>query len=186
MSTERSKQLREKIESMGGIVGMGSGLPPELEEKFLEHVLACEAEEEGPPLLDHLTAAGVDVPQPDQIDDAALGAKLHEVFEALARLRVYLRSTDHLSDRELYRYLCEEMLVQPTSISSAPDSFWHFDVIGSGSDEDVAIYLRYYADSEERRRWAADFPDLPIPESPPFDRDRRLPRPPWERQTAGK
>jgi hypothetical protein len=38
--------------------------------------------------------------------------------------------------------------------------------------------MRYYADEEERARWAADFPDFPMPprEKPPFDRDRHLPQ----------
>ena len=88
---------------------------------------------------------------------------------------------DHLTDRELYRYLREEMLEQPIRISGDPNSFWQFDVIGGGSEEDIAIYLRYYADDEERSRWAVEFPDMPMPEREklPFDRDRYLPRPPW-------
>jgi hypothetical protein len=38
--------------------------------------------------------------------------------------------------------------------------------------------MHYYADEEERARWAADFPDFPMPpkEKPPFDRDRHLPK----------
>jgi hypothetical protein len=157
-----------------------------VEELFLTRVLARELEldQEGPPLADHLRAAGVEVPRPDDLDDAVLPSKLREVIEAMARLRVYLSSTDHLNDRELYRYLCEKMLPQPTAISDDPNSAWHYDVIGGGSEEDIAIYLRYYAGSEERRRWAAEFPDLllPEPEKPPFDRDRHMPRAPWEQR----
>jgi hypothetical protein len=180
---KRLNGLRKQIEARGGIVGLAPGCPPELEEEFLEQVLACELEEEGPPLIEHLRAAGVEVARADELDEPALTSKLWEVIEALGRLRVYLGSTDHLSDRDLYRYLCEEMLEQPTRVSDQANSAWYFDVIGSGSEEDVAIYLRYYADPEERRHWASHFPDTPIPEPEkrPFDRDRYLPRAPWGR-----
>jgi hypothetical protein len=184
----RLRRLREQLEVKGGILGVSAGCPPELEERFLEHVLACELEDDGPPLIEHLREVGVRVPRPDELDEAALSSKLWEVIEALGRLRVYLRSTDHLDDRQLYRYLCEEMLEQPTVVSENPNSVWQFDVIGGGSEEDIAIYLRYYADAEERRRWAADFPDMPIPEPEerPFDRDRHLPRPPWESPSSAR
>lgn len=180
---KRTRELREQIEAMGGMIGVEPGCPPEVEERFLEQVLACELEDEGPPLLEHLRRADVQVPRPDELDDTALPAKLREVIEALGRMRVYLSSTDHLSDRKLYRYVWEEMLEKPILIADDPHSAWHFDVIGSGSEKDIAIYLRYYADAEERSRWAVDFPDMTIPkqEKLPFDRDRHLPRAPWDR-----
>ncbi len=162
------------------MAAVGSGLPPEIEEQFLRHVLACELEEEGgPPLLEQLRSVGVEVAPPDELDDERLPAKLREVIDGLATLRVYLSSTDHLSDRDLYRYLWKDVLPQPTLIDDDPRSAWHYGVVGGGSDEDIAIYLRYYADSEERARWATDFPDMDIPtqERRPFDRDRHLPRP---------
>jgi len=42
------------------------------------------------------------------------------------------------------------------------------DLIGSGSDEEVSLYLKYYADEDERQRWIQDFPDIQVP-----DRERR-------------
>ena len=54
------------------------------------------------------------------------------------------------------------------------------DVLGSGSEEDTYLYLKYYADDDWRRFWLKDFPDDEIPdhEDPPYDRDRLLPKPP--------
>jgi hypothetical protein len=48
----------------------------------------------------------------------------------------------------------------------------HFDVIGSGSEEDTHIYLMYYASEEERARWKTDFPndELPPRKTPPHTR----------------
>jgi hypothetical protein len=42
----------------------------------------------------------------------------------------------------------------------------------------MAIFLKYYADDAERRRWHEEFPDEPLPPraSLPYDRDRNLPR----------
>ena len=61
-----------------------------------------------------------------------------------------------------------------------PGSGWrnYIDLIGSGSEEDIEIGLRYYESEEDRRRWAKEFPKDVIPphEDPPFDRDRLLPK----------
>lgn len=180
--TNLTAQYRRRIEAMGGIVGVAKDCPPEIAEQFLKHVLDYELQGEGPPLLEHLQRMDVGVPAADDLDDHSLPVKLWEIIAALATLRVYLQSTDHLSDRQLYRYLREEMLMQPTAISDDPKSAWHFDVIGSGSAEDIDIYLRYYADDEERERWAVECPDMTIPEKAPrpFARDCRLPRRAWE------
>jgi hypothetical protein len=58
------------------------------------------------------------------------------------------------------------------------DSAYHIDLLGSGSEEDLQLYLKYYADEEERGRWLKDFPDVAMPdhEHPPYDRDRYLPQ----------
>ena len=61
------------------------------------------------------------------------------------------------------------------------NSACHIDLVSSGSEEDIRLWLRYYADEEDRQRWRKDFPDDDIPprETPPHDRDRHLPRARW-------
>jgi hypothetical protein len=57
-------------------------------------------------------------------------------------------------------------------------SAWDVDLLVSGSEEDICLYLKYYADDATRCKWPADFPDYRTPEreQPTFDRDRHLPR----------
>jgi hypothetical protein len=152
--------------------------PPEVAAQFWQSVAAYEQA----PLTTHfqqLEEAGVELPEPEAMDDRRLTAKLWEVLEGLARLRVFLGQTDHLSDRELYALLWCELLREPVKDMPLDESSaWHIDLTGSGSEEDTYLYLKYYADEETRRRWAADFPGDEMPErvAPPFDRDHYLPQ----------
>lgn len=147
--------------------------PPEVAAQFWQSVAAYEQA----PLTTHFRQLGearVELPDPEAMNDQRLTAKLWEVIEALARLRVFLGQTDHLSDRELYTLLWRELLHEPVKDMPLDESAaWHIDLTGGGSEEDTYLYLKYYADEETRQRWVADFPDHELPEhaEPPFARD---------------
>ena len=110
--------------------------------------------------------------------DASLHAKLHQVLRALATMHCFLEDTDHLSDRELYTWLWSDGLHEETPDLSHLGGAWHTSSSGSGNDEDIAIFLKYYASEKERRRWKADFPNDSLPPhcALPYNRDRSLPR----------
>jgi hypothetical protein len=134
-----------------------------------------EGEEAGVVPLEVLRAEGLDIPQVPPDDAAGLRAKLFEIIEAMFEIGIVVESTDHLSDAELYRFLVGDALLHETIISRAGGT-WHISPIGSGSEDDNAIYLRYYADDGYREQWRRDFGDpLPPKEKPPYDRDRLLP-----------
>jgi len=158
--------------------------PPEILEQYWQNVVAFETAPRTTP-FEQLTKAGVTLPPPETMEDAALSAKLWEVIRALARLRTYLSSTNHLSDRELYEHLWHEVL-REAGPELPPDSGWvtHLDLLGSGSEEDLYLHMQYYADEEEHRHWLREFPDddLPAHEDPPYDRDRFLPCDPLEEE----
>jgi hypothetical protein len=152
-------------------------LSPDQREAFWRRVV----ESETAPQTSHLrqlAEAGVDLPAPETMDDGSLTKKLWELIHALAALRVFLDSTDHLSDRELYALLRNDVLPDeiPADLPQGDDGYCVLDLLG-GSDSDV--YLKYYAGEKERQWWKEDFPDydLPAQEDPPFDRDRLLPLP---------
>lgn len=177
----RINELREAAkEAAGGemISWEDPGAPPEIAEQFWENVLAYEQAEETCHFL-MLERTGVELPPPEQLDDNLLTAKLWEVVHALARMNVYLSQTDHWSDRELYDRLWHETLREFTP-DFPPGSGWncHIDFLSSGSDDDNFLYLKYYANEEERRRWSQDWPDDVIPprEKPVYDRDVKLPK----------
>ncbi len=176
----RIESLRKQIEETAGeAVSFGSDdCPPELQEKFLESVLAFEHGDH-PPLFDALVDGGMTLPSPDELGDAQLNKKLWEVIQGLSLLGVFLHNTDHLSDRELYEHLWHDSLREGSFIKPGnPNYACHLDVIGSGSEEDHLIYLRYFADEDERRDWASQYPrhEMPDHEEKPFDRDARLPK----------
>jgi len=175
---QRLKQQAEKL-TAGQITSDKLGdCPAEAEEQFWKNVVAFEQATWSQP-FQILLGSGISLPSPDELDDTELRAKLWEVINALALLRVYLDHTDHLSDRELYAQLWddslrEEMVLQPNDANFA----CHIDMIGSGSEEDNNIYLKYYADEDERSHWAKECADelVPSQEQLPFDRDRHLPQ----------
>lgn len=154
-------------------------LPPEIEEVFWQQIIAYETAEPVS-LFDLLTAGGVSLPAPVLIHEERMVDKLWEVIYFLAAHGCYLESTDHLSDRELYTLLWENFLREPAILfPDEPRYAYHLDIIGSGSREDQRLFLTYYADEDDRRLWAQEWPQEPLPAAipRPYDRDRLLPRP---------
>ena len=153
--------------------------PPEIAAQFQQSVAAYE-QSLWTTRFQLLEEAGSELPPPESMNDRQLTAKLWEVIEELAQLRVFLSQTDHLSDRELYASLWHDVLRESCKDMPVSEfSAWHLDMLGSGSEEDIRLHLKYYADEDERQHWLASFPDDPMPEheDPPYDRDRRLPQP---------
>jgi hypothetical protein len=175
---EKLKQQLRELASGDVTFGRVSGCDSAVEEAFLEHVLAFESQTGVRP-FDALTRAGLDLPPAERLDDPALTAKLWELIHALAGQRVFLDRTDHLSDRELYAWLRDDALREEYTGFGLASGWWHVDVLGGCSEEDLILAMRYYASDKELARWAAEFPDFPMPprKKPPYDRDRRLPQP---------
>lgn len=178
---ERIELLRKQIDSEvdGPVVhGSVSDCSSDVEEEFLKYVLAYETAA----MTTHMAClerAGYTPPPAASLDDDALRRELWTLIGKLADIRVFLYSTDHLSDRDLYTALYDDLLRHEVEdMSSDLDGAWHLDILGSCSDEDTELYLRHYADEDHRAHWRKQFPAEPMPqhEDPPYDRDRHLPQ----------
>ena len=191
---DREKRIeelkRQAGELCGGQMEVG-GLdesPVEVEEAFWKHVVDYE-EAPWTTHFQQLENAGVSLPSPNSLKDEELMAKLWEVIQKLALLQVFIEQTDHLSDRELYTRLWTDSLREETkALQLSGNSSYHLQLLGSGSEEDNQLYLRYYADDDFRRHWQEDFPSdlIPFHEKPPYDRDRLLPKPNYGSRPGGE
>jgi hypothetical protein len=179
---KRIEDLKRRAEELcGGQMEAGplDDYPADVEEEFWQHVVDYE-EAPWTTNFQQLEKAGVSLPPPDSLEDEELTAKLWEVIQKLALLHVFIEQTDHLSDRELYTHLWTDSLREETkALPMAAHSAYHIQMLGSGSEEDNMLYLKYYADDASRQQWQEDFPGDPIPrhEALPYDRDRTLPKP---------
>jgi hypothetical protein len=179
---DRIEDLKQRAKELsGGQMEVSSidDYPAEVEESFWKHVVDYE-EAPWTTNFQQLENAGVSLPSPDSLNDEELTAKLWEIIQKLALLHVFIEQTDHLSDRELYAHLWNNSLREETkTFPLAANSAYHIQLLGSGSEEDILLYLKYYADDDWRQQWHKDWPNDPIPahEDPPYDRDRLLPKP---------
>lgn len=132
-----------------------------------------DGEEAGDIPIEFLRQRGIDIPALAPDDDAELRVKLRELIEEMSEIGIVVEFIDHLSDREIYRYLVDDVLLVETVLSSPVAGTWHISPIGGCGDKDNEIYLRYYADDDDRERWHREFGDpLPPKEEPPYGRDR--------------
>ena len=153
--------------------------PPEVREQFWESVLEFENAPDTT-LHDKFTEQGLELPPADSLSDEELTARLYDIINRMAEMHSYLYSTNHLSDRELYTKLCDDIFHDEyPDIPLCNGMNQHIDLLGSGSEEDTYLWMTYFADEESRHHWTEQFPDyqLPAHQDPPYDRDRFLPQP---------
>src|SRR5256885_12143507 len=162
--TQQIEELEAELRSRGATFHVGDDFDDEMRESFLRHVLAFE-EEPMTTLREELASRGREVP-----------GDLWSLIARLAELNIVIESTDHLDDAALLEFLLG-YLDEPVHVPHEPDTIMHMDVIGSASEEDTALFLRYYASEEDRELWKRAFPDeeIPLREPHPYDRDRFLP-----------
>lgn len=180
---QRIARLKSRARELAGgrlVCGESSEIDADLLEQFWAGVVAFESASKRP-LTQLLAKSGFDLPPTRQLTGPALRRTLRALIRRLAEWRYYLVHTDHLSDRDLYTLLREDVLTQPDNeLPPETEASMIFDL--AMFDRGLppgTTFLRYYADQQMRRDMATELaPDkLPAHSDPPFDRDRRLPAP---------
>ena len=181
MSTDREdriERLKQQIREVVGAEPFFSSIPacpPEVEESFLERVLEFEQESRRP-LRERLADAGIVLTDPDELTDEDVTQQMWDVIQALVTLHIIPICTDHLSDRQVYTYLWYTVR---SGEPVMPDFFsrgWYIDFTGQG-ERGIDVYVKYYADDDERRAYKRRFPNHPFPDhcEPPYNRDHLIP-----------
>ena len=180
---QRIAQLKSKARELAGgrlVCGESSEIDADLLEQFWTDVVAFESAPKRP-LTQLLAKSGFDLPPARQLTEPALRRTLRALIRRLAGWKYYLVHTDHLSDRDLYTLLREDVLTQPDSElppETAASMIFDLALFDRGLPPGTT-FLRYYADQQMRRDMARELAPDELPEhtDPSFDRDRRLPAP---------
>ena len=115
------------------------------------------------------------LPRPETLTDAELNLLLRDTIQKLFEQQIVLDFTDHLSDRALYRLIARDILPSQEKKLERRNCYLHWDCADVCGDPQ--IWLRFYANEEEREHWAETTgQSLPRREKLPFR--RKLPRPP--------
>jgi hypothetical protein len=159
------------------------GTPPsDQPDSALEAQLRASEPENWTPPAQQFAEQNIPLLPPAEITDETLTPILWELLHNLALRGFYVLHTEHLSDSELYAELWGRGLRDPAHLPGRnPRGGWFHDFLGSWGEDDMQLWLRYYATDQERAKHAADWPKdaIPAKEKPPFNRDWRLPKGPF-------
>lgn len=148
----------------------------------LEAQLRAAEPENWTPPAQQLAEKNIPLLPPAEITDDTLTPILWELLHNLSLQGFYVLHTGHFSDRELYAELWERGLRDPAHLPGRnPRGGWFHDFLGSWGDDEMQLWLRYYASDDERAKHAKEYPEdkLPAKEKPSSNRDWRLPKGPF-------
>jgi hypothetical protein len=114
------------------------------------------------------------LPNLEALNDEQVHALLWDTIRKLFEKRIVIQYTDHLSDRQLYCILLRDILPSLEKRLDSPRAYLHWQCIDP--EEDIELWLRYYATNDERQSWEAEN-GQPAPPAARRPHPRRLPRP---------
>jgi len=165
------------------IAAANNKLPdPDRSDAALDAQLRASEPDNWTPPAQELVKEGVSLLPPVEITEETLAPILWELLHNLALRGFYVLHADHLSDAELYNDLWRQGLREPAHLPGrSPRGGWFHDFLGNWGEDDMQLWLRYYANDQERAKHAADCPKAAIPpkQKPPVNRDWRLPKGPF-------
>ena len=110
---ERAAQLEEELRRLkdgDAVFWTSQNCPAELRESNLEDILAFESVESGTSLFQGLQEHGIELPNPEKLDERQSAAKVEQVVNALLELQIILIGFEHMSARQFYWTLWNQTL----------------------------------------------------------------------------
>ncbi|MDD3585769.1 MAG: hypothetical protein PHQ75_01190 [Thermoguttaceae bacterium] len=93
------------------------------------------------------------LPSTVSMSDKELEVLLAETLERLFSKGIILDYTDHLTDRELYNVIVNEILPLEDKKIDDPTVFHHWNCCTKDDEDHIDTWLAYYASDEEREDW---------------------------------
>ena len=117
-------------------------------------------------------------PHSSRLDDKDISKILGDIIASLYEKEIVLDFTDHLSDRELYQVICQDILPSREKKIDKRRGALHWDCSYIGGVSDPTAWLTYYAGDEDRDDWAERY-GLPLPEKELPSYPRSMPQDPF-------
>ena len=101
-------------------------------------------------------------PPPSLLGNKEISKILDDLIDSLYEKKIVLDFVDHLSDRELYELICQDILPSREKKIDKRHGALHWDCSYVGGVNDPTVWLTYYASDEDREDWADRY-GLPLP-----------------------
>src|ERR1017187_7860707 len=116
----------------------------------LEAQLRASEPDNWTPPAQELAKESVSLLPPAEITEDTLAPILWELLHNLALRGFYVLHTDHFSDGELYNGHWQHGLREPAHLPGrSPRGGWFHDFLGSWGEDDMRLWLGYYASRSE-------------------------------------
>jgi len=139
-------------------------MPLVKENEYLASILAWERAPALP--IANWFQPALSLPPAESLDDDSLSQLLSQTIDRLYAEKVVLKCTDHLSDRELFRVIRNDILPCCEKKVDLPGKHLEWRCV-----EDQETWLRFYASAVERRRYQEEHDiEPPMAEKPRYKR----------------
>lgn len=150
---KKNDELRQQIQNeFGGKswVNPDSDLPPELENEFLNHILAFEKAFENRIITTVYEFLGKpNYRKIEELSEAEIPAELARLYEIMHQNEMKLSTLCEVSDRELYRFITEELFFEEKDNIRIPGMTSHFtyEEFHPNHDYDIRQHIDMFTSS---------------------------------------
>jgi len=123
--------------------------PEDIRKSNMQDILDFESVGTGTSLFQGLQEHGIDLPRPETLNEKQSAAKVIEIVQALACLRIFLIGFEHMTPREAYATIWNETLWEGCYFEKRnPEACTLIDVSHCLPREDVLRFLKELAGSD--------------------------------------